>query len=146
MQLVSFFRDREAHNGQPRVTENGLEPLPVVRFRIAAQRFPDAADDRLVHTLVGIHGHEHVQVVMLFINLFNQVGKIRFHRRNAVRHQALIQQPLLQGGNEGAENVAGAEVDPAGMAVCLLHHGRVVESGNGNPMFFPKRILKVLFQ
>ncbi len=50
---------------------------------------------------------------------------------DAGRGQAAIEQALLQGGGEDAEDVARTEVDPRGVLCALFDHRDAVEGGEG---------------
>ena len=142
IQGVALLGDGEADHLQAGIGEDLLEAGHHGSVRgVSTQALGDGADDFAAGGAVRVQGDVHCQVVIRGVDLVDDVVVEGVGRDDAAIGQALVQQALLQGGDETAENVAGAKVDPNRMLLGSGSHGGMVKGGQLNAQLFPLGLL-----
>ena len=116
LQSVALLGDGVAHHLEGRVPEDGLQPPHVLREGVPR---PQALGDRGHHILlqgaVGQQRNHQGHVVKGGVDFVDDIVVEGVGGHNAALHQPLIQQAVLEPGDEAPEDVARAEVDPGGV-------------------------------
>ena len=137
-QLVALFRNGEAGYLERRRFEDFLEALPVFgEIGTADDGFDNGADDFVFKAAVGVHGDGQAQIVEGAVYVLDDFFVVRFSRNDARLSQAFVEQMLLEGGDEGAENIAAAEVNPLGSFLRRCFNSLCIELIQGDTGLFP---------
>ena len=142
VQCIALLGDGEGDHLQAGVGENLLEAGHHLGIGgVGAQTLGHRADNLTAGGAVRVQGDVHRQVVIGGVDLVDDVIVEGVGRDDAAVSQTLVQQALLQGGDEAAEDVASAEVYPDGMLLGGGSHGSVVKSGQLDAQLLPLRLL-----
>ena len=123
---------------QGRVLEDRDQAGPVLRRGgLAHQGLGDRGDDLESHGGVGVQRRRQGELVVAAVDQTDVVHVEGVGGDDAARGLPGVQQALLEGGDEGAEDVARAEVHPDGALVRGRAHLRDVEARQGDAGLFP---------
>ena len=120
---IAFFGDGQADHLQ---AGGGGDVAQVLEVIAHGQRFDDAGEDDFVQRAVAFEADEDAQVVAGAVGFFDDFRVEAFGDDDAAFGVALVEQALLRVGEEGAEDVARAEVQPAWRAEGRGAHARDV--------------------
>ena len=127
-QGIALFRNGKAHHLKGWGAENSPQLLQILRISPpGAKSLRDGGHYLPLHGTVGLQADHQGHRVVGGINLVHDVKVKGIGGNDAALDQPLLQQRLLQPGNEAAKNVAGAKVDPGGMLLRLGTHGLPVK-------------------
>ncbi len=135
---IAFFGDGERYHLQRRSGKHFHQAL-IVRFifAVAAQRFAHGGDHFFVHRAIAFQHAKHAQAVKGTVGFINDFPVKAFGYDHTLVAQALVQQKLQIGGGEGAENVAGTQVQPDRSGFGFLCHFFHIETGQGKACVQP---------
>ena len=132
-QSIALFGNGKAGKLQARIFKNGLELVPLILLSAAgAHALGDGSNHFLVGGAIGLEGHHEGHGIVGLINFGDDIVVEGFGSHNAAFAQAVVEQLLLQGGNEAAEDVARAKMHPHGLLFGLFSHSLPVEGGQGD--------------
>ena len=138
VQSVALLGDGEGDHLQAGIGEDLLEAGHHLRVgRVGAQALGHRADDLAAGGAVRVQGDVHRQVVIRGVDLVDDVVVEGVGCDDAAVGGTLVQQALLQRGDEAAEDVARTEVDPDGVLLGGGSHGSVVKGGQLDAQLFP---------
>ena len=138
VQSVALLSDGEGDHLQAGIGEDLLEAGHHLRVgRVGAQALGHRADDLAAGGAVRVQGDVHRQVVIRGVDLVDDVVVEGVGCDDAAVSGTLVQQALLQRGDEAAEDVARTEVDPDGVLLGGGSHGSVVKGGQLDAQLFP---------
>ena len=113
VQSVALLGDGKGDHLQAGIGEDLLEAGHHLRVgRVGAQALGHRADDLAAGGAVRVQGDVHRQVVIRGVDLVDDVVVEGVGCDDAAVSDTLVQQALLQRGDEAAEDVARTEVDP----------------------------------
>ena len=136
-QGVALLGDGEGGHLEAGMSEHGLHPRPGLGVGgLGLDRLGQRSQHPAVHAAVGVQDHGQGQVVVGCVDLVHHVVVKGLHAGDAPVHQPRPQQPVRDAAHEDAEDVADAEVGPAGVGHGVpgqrLHViGRQLDTGFG---------------
>ena len=137
-QGVALLGDGVAGHLQRRAAEDLLQPRHVLGIgRAGPQALGHGGDNLLVHGTVGQQGHHQGHVIKGRIDFVDDVVVKGVGGHDAGMGQTLLQQILLELGDEAPEDIARPEVDPGGGLLRPGPHGLPVETGQSDPRLLP---------
>ena len=138
LQGVALLGDGVADHLKGGIPEDGLQPLHVLGEGGARpQALGNGRHHVLLQRAVGQQGDHQSHVVKGGVNFVDDVVVEGVGGDDAALHQTLVQQLMLEPGDEAPEDVARAEVDPDGVLLRLGPHGLPVKLGQGDAGLFP---------
>ena len=136
-QGIALLGDGEAGQLETGRLEHLHQISPVSPRAVGLEAAGHAGHDFLFVGAVGAQAHQQAQIVVGVIHLVDDLNVEGFGRQDAGIGEPGVQKGLLQGGQEAAEDVARAEMDPDGSQAGAGLHGRRVVPGQGDPRGFP---------
>jgi hypothetical protein len=138
LQGVALLGDGVAHHLEGGAAENGFQLLHVLGEGVPRPRpLGNGGHHVLLQRAVGQQRDHQGHVVEGGVNFVDNVIVKGVGGDDAALDQPLVQQPVLDQGDEAPEDVARAEVDPDGILLRLGPHGLPIELGQSDPRLFP---------
>ena len=142
-QRVALLRDGEGDHLQGGIDENLRKARHLARvLRVGAQALGDGGDDLAAGGGVRIERDVHGQAVERIVDFGDNLVVEGIRRDDAAVGQAFIEQLLLQGGNEAAEDIARTEVHPDRVLLRRVRHGLHVILRHGDAHLLPRSAVR----
>ena len=142
-QRIALLRNGEGDHLQGGIDENLRKARHLARvLRVGAQALGDGGDDLAAGGRVRVERDVHGQAVERIVDSGDNLVIKGIRRDDAAVSQAFIQQPLLQGGDEAAEDIARAEVHPDRVLLRCVRHGLHVKLRHSDAHLLPRSAVR----